>query len=106
MKPVDQRIFQFTIDGETCMFASEADNNDIQSDLAKEYPNVSLDISYCDCYDRCDHKNGHFITTTKWITEDPYKPWLGYTKEYRVRLQVHVYQNGVSTAKNYYDRLY
>lgn len=97
-----ERSFQFSIDDELYTFTAEENDSSIEAALAREFPNVKLDVSYCMCYDICGHVNGHFIVTEKWGMEDESKPWIGYRKKYRVRLQIQNYVKGVVVAGDYY----
>ena len=76
--------FQFIVDGETFNFTSKQNNKSIRNAIEQNYPNCEIELNYCMCIDACSCKtcsckNSHYILTTKWISADPLKPWVGNT---------------------------
>jgi hypothetical protein len=86
--------FQFTIDGQVFKFTAKENNMNIRDVLEKNYPKCTFHLDYCVCIDACKCKNGHFVSTTKWVCDDISKPWLGRNVDYTVPLQV--VRNGVA----------
>jgi hypothetical protein len=92
--------FQFTVDSEVFTFKEDAKNTSIRDCLRREFPNCDLVLDYnCMCINACDCVEGHFVSTSKWVSDDISKPWEGSNVEYYVPLQI--VHNGV--ARDYTD---
>jgi hypothetical protein len=91
--------FRFTVDGDLCEFQAKQDNKSIRNALEQNYPNCQLELDYCQCMDACSCNDGHYITTSKWVSPNILTPWIGSNVDYRVPLLIVL--NGV--ASDYSD---
>lgn len=84
--------FRFVIGNEVCEFNALENDKSIREKLEKKYPDCTLELKYCQCADMgnptCNCVDGHFISTSRWISPDPLKPWIGTREEYNVPLEV------------------
>lgn len=80
--------FRFVIGEEICEFHAHENNKSIRGVLEKVYPDCTLVLEYCQCFDACSCENGHYIATSRWISQDPGKPWIGSREHYEVPLEI------------------